>query len=321
MPTPGVVLLLADREDGETRLVEQHLALRGVDTVRVDTAEFPQSVAVTATLGPEGWAGHIDTTGSTIALEALAAVYYRQPQPFGFPEGMSPVERRFATAEARFGFGGLLASLPVHWVPGPPGRVADAEYKPLQLAVAARSDMRAPTSLLTNDPGQARNFASGDGRGVVYKALMHKLVTDAGAARTIYTTPTTATDIDGRVALTMHQFQANLASEKECDVRVVATRSRAQAVEIHSRDPQARQDFRTAYHTLGYQATDVPQPIAQGCRRYLEKLGLSLGVFDFCRTPAGWYFLECGPGAQWAWMEEATGAPLAAMVAEEVCSW
>ncbi|MEU6037585.1 MvdC/MvdD family ATP grasp protein [Actinomadura sp. NPDC047616] len=308
------VLLTAERDDGEALYVSDALARRGVRVVWFDTGWFPARADVSARLGRDGWHAEITTPEGAVRLDEVMAVYYRQPRPFRFPAGLSEPERRFATVEARFGFGGLFMSLPVRWV-SHPGRLADAEYRPLQMATAARCGFAVPASVLTNRPGDAREFV-GSRHGAVYKATMHKLISEAGQVKLIYTTPVDVAAIDDRVATTLHLFQANVP--KSHDVRVVATGAgHVQAIAIRSDDPAARQDFRTGYGTLTYHITGVPGGVARSCHAYLKALGLQLGVFDFAVTDDGtWWFLECGPGSQWAWLQEETGAPIADAIAD-----
>ncbi|MFV2172548.1 ATP-grasp ribosomal peptide maturase, partial [Actinomadura sp. LOL_011] len=227
---------------------------------------------------------------------------------------LSEPERRFATVEARFGFGGLFMSLPARWV-SHPARLADAEYRPLQMATAARCGFTIPPSVITNRPDDARDFARSSS-GVVYKATMHKLVSEDEQVKLVYTTPVKADAIGDRVAATLHLFQTNVP--KSHDVRLVATGSgHVHGVAIRTDDPSGRQDFRVAYDSLTYEVTDVPGDVASACRVYLDALGLELGVFDFAVTADGaWWFLECGPGSQWAWLEDETGAPIAGSVAD-----
>ncbi|MDA2807625.1 ATP-grasp ribosomal peptide maturase [Nocardiopsis sp. LSu2-4] len=248
----------------------------------------------------------------------IEAVYYRQPRPFEPARGLSEAEARFASAEARFGLGGVLASLDARWVPGAPGRVADAEYKPLQLAIAARCGLSVPPTMVTNDPAAAREFAAGQRDGAVYKALMHKLIADSGEPRLIYTSPVAAEEIGGGVAATAHQFQADLAGKKAVDARLLVTLRGCAAVAIRAERPEARRDFRLDYAALDYAPIEVPAPVAEGCTRYLSALGLTAGVFGFCLTDRDWLFLECGPGAQWGWLQEATGVAMSDLVAEEL---
>ncbi|TDD69171.1 MvdC/MvdD family ATP grasp protein [Actinomadura rubrisoli] len=278
------VLMLAEQEDGEAVYVSNALTMRGVRVVWFDTAWFSSRASVSARLGCDGWHGEITTPDGAVRLEEVTAVYYRQSQPFTFPGTMSEPERRFATVEARFGFGGLFMSLPACWV-SHPARLADAEYRPLQMATAARCGFTTPASILTNHPGDARDFArSGDG--AVYKATMHKLISEDDRVKLIYTTPVDPATIDDRVTTTLHLFQANVP--KSHDVRVVVTgNGHVHAIAIHTDDPAARQDFRNRYDTLTYEITSVPRDVAHSCHAYLKALGLELGVFDFCVTDDG----------------------------------
>lgn len=104
--------MLAQQDDGEALYVSAALASRGVRVVWFDTAWCPSQAGVSARLARDGWRGEITTRESTVRLDEITAVYYRQSQPFSFSERLSGPERRFATVEARFGLGGLLMSLP-----------------------------------------------------------------------------------------------------------------------------------------------------------------------------------------------------------------
>ncbi|MFD0902193.1 MvdC/MvdD family ATP grasp protein [Actinomadura sediminis] len=306
--------MLAEQDDAEAVYVADALVLRGARVVWFDTAWFPARADMTVRLTKNGWRGEIACPDDAILLDDVLAVYYRQSQPFSFPETLSEPERRFASVEARFGFGGLFMSLPTRWV-SHPARLADAEYRPLQMATAARCGFRVPASIITNRPDDARGFAR-SGPGVVYKATMHKLISEDAQVKLIYTTPVTSDEIDDRVATTLHLFQTNV--RKSHDVRVVATGDgQVHGIAIRTDDPSGRQDFRVAYDSLTYEVTDVPRDVAGACRAYLRALRLELGVFDFAATDDGaWWFLECGPGSQWAWLEDETGAPIANSIAD-----
>ncbi|MBX6767087.1 MAG: hypothetical protein IRY90_08040, partial [Actinomadura rubrobrunea] len=191
------VLVIAERGDGEAEYVADAVARRDVPVVWFDTAWFPTRASVTGRLARDGWHAEIATPDGVVRLRDVMAVYYRQPQPFSLPDGLSEPERRFATVEARFGLGGLFMSLPVRWV-SHPARLADAEYRPLQMATAARCGFAVPASILTNHPGHAREFA-GSGRRTVYKAIMHKLISEADQVKLIYTTPVDPAAVDRRV--------------------------------------------------------------------------------------------------------------------------
>ncbi len=305
-------MILAVSDDGEAARVASQLRARGVATAWLDTADFPSRVTVSAVMTGQGWIGEIVTAAATIDLAAVSAVLYRQSQPFTFPARLSASERQFAAAEARFGLGGLLASLQARWVPGTPRKVADAEYRAVQLASAARCGLLVPATALGNCPESIRGFAMAQPGGVLHKTLMDQVATSDGQHRS------SDADSDGigeRVAVTMSQVQANLAHRKLFDACVVATRIGQHAVAVRRDDPATGHETRP-----GYELITTPDEVIRGCRRYLHAMSLQLAVFDFCVTPDGWYFLNAGPSAPWAWLEEQTGAPIAAMIASALLS-
>lgn len=77
------------------------------------------------------WSGRLGAFNEEVSLETVGGVFCWRPTRPSWPAQMSDSERRFASAEARLGLGGLLASLPCRWV-NHPSRTAEAEYKPLQ---------------------------------------------------------------------------------------------------------------------------------------------------------------------------------------------
>lgn len=49
----------------------------------------------------------------------------------------------------------------------------------------------------------------------------------------------------------------------------------------------------------------------------MRELGLVYGAFDFVITPdVEWIFLEVNPGGQFGFLEDRTGAPLTAILAD-----
>ena len=77
-------------------------------------------------------------------------------------------------------------------------------------------------------------------------------------------------------------------------------------------------DWRADYDTLTYTSLpDVPDPVRAGITTLMRRLGLRFGTFDFIVTPDDrWIFLEINPNGQWAWIEDVTGLPIAAAIAD-----
>jgi ATP-grasp ribosomal peptide maturase len=310
-----VVLVVTGLEDASADQVIEVLGERGVPVARVDLADFPCRLAFSARIPTPGGAvptvsGVLRTATRVVDLAGVRAFYYRRPQPFQFPP-MTPEDRTFALLQGRYGFGGVLAALPGCLYVNHPQRVADAEVKPVQWAVAADVGLDVPATLVTNDPGQARAFAAEVGR-VVYKPLRSApLYGPAGEPAAVYVREVDPAGFDDSLRLTAHAFQALV--DKAADVRVTVIGSRVFAVRIDS----GLLDWREDYGAHSYTVVGTPPALARALHAYLARFGLVFGAFDFALDRnGGWVFLECNPNGQWAWLEGPTGLPMTAALAD-----
>jgi ATP-grasp ribosomal peptide maturase len=298
----GVVLVVTERLDVTADHVVTELVDRGTPVVRFDTAEFPQSITTTARLD-QNHSGSIRTGTREVELGQVGAVYYRRPSIYQPHPGLSPADAAWATREARFGFGGLLASLPV-WL-NHPADIARAEYKPVQFAAARSSGLTVVPTLLTNDAQEARAFAKEVGP-IIYKPLSGIHYKHDSGRDFIYTQPIDLDQLDdASVAATMCLFQQRVPKDHEVRVAVVDGHCFAARIDAHSE--RARVDWRADYDSLSYTPITVPDVIQEQIRRMLRTLRLRFGALDFVVTPAGeWAWLEVNPNGQWAWIDELT---------------
>ncbi|MVO84535.1 ATP-grasp ribosomal peptide maturase [Streptomyces sp. p1417] len=240
------------------------------------------------------------TRSRVVDLERVRSVYGRRPRPYAAPAGLAEQDARWCVEEARYGLGGILASLPgAHYV-NHPWRNRDAEYKPAQLATARRCGFHIPPTLLTNDVSAAQDFVREHGA-VVYKPLRSTHYADpAGRALTVWVEEVDAAELHAGVAQTMHLFQKRVPSV--ADLRVPAVGDDIFTVRIEG-SPSL--DWRRHYDVLSYSLIDTPAHLAQSVRRYLDAFGLVFGAFDFGVEADGRIWLyECNPSGQFAWFPE-----------------
>jgi glutathione synthase/RimK-type ligase-like ATP-grasp enzyme len=214
-------------------------------------------------------------------------------------------------------------SLPCRWV-NHPSRVADAEYKPLQLVAAARAGLRVPETVITNEPSAARAFAARTGGPVVYKSLASPAVPDGDRVRLVYTTALDSEHLaDERIALTAHLFQRRI--NKRRDVRATVVGDEVFAVDIHvDGSTRGALDWRADYAAHRYEVTDLPEVVAKGLVALLRALDLRFAAIDLVvdedsREEGERYTLvDVNPNGQWGWLQDATGLPIAAAFADEL---
>ncbi|MGH3719138.1 MAG: ATP-grasp ribosomal peptide maturase [Pseudonocardiaceae bacterium] len=311
------VLILATERDISADRMVRALADRDVPVFRADLSWFPQQLSVDAELRDGRWTGRLATPYREVTLEGLRSAWYRNPSSFHFPAAMSATERRHAQHEAKLGLGGVLGALPIRWV-NHPSRHADAGYKPRQLVAAARTGLRVPPTLVTNNPDTVRRFAARSGPdGVVTKMLGASAICEQGGRRVALTQRLTDTDLDDLrgIELTAHLVQRWAAKREEA--RVIVIGRHVFAVAIRARSHASYVDWRADYSALSYEPIPLPADVEHGIRAVMRELGLIFGAFDFVITPeAEWIFLEVNPGGQFGFLEDRTDAPLTAILAD-----
>ncbi|WP_240958160.1 MvdC/MvdD family ATP grasp protein [Streptomyces barkulensis] len=230
MINDGPVLVVTMIDDPTADLVINELHDRGTPVVRLDSGDFPATLSVAATITEEGISGTLVTPTRAADLSRVRSLYYRRPSGFAFPH-LNEQDARFAVTQARYGLGGVLASLPGCLYVNHPHRIGDAEFKPSGLVAAAQCGFKVPDTMVTSDPEAAKRFVKDHGP-AVYKPLSTPLYRVDGASCTVEVGEVTADQLDGQVAGTAHLFQSRV--DKVADVRVTVIGDRIFPVRIDS---------------------------------------------------------------------------------------
>lgn len=118
---------------------------------------------------------------------------------------------------------------------------------------------------------------------------------------------------------TVSYVQEYIPKAFELRVTVVAKKVFACKIESqHLAYNEGKVDWRQGYdHGLRYEPFDLPDDISEKCIKFLDKMRLNFGAFDFIVTPSGEYiFLECNPNGQWLWIEMETGLKISEAIAD-----
>ncbi|WP_449477764.1 ATP-grasp ribosomal peptide maturase [Streptomyces abikoensis] len=303
------MLVCTQDEDATADLVIAELNQRRVPVIRFDPAQdFPASAVLSARTGPGGWDGRLTVGQRAADLSAVRALYHRRPSAYA-TEGREQATR-FAAQENRRGLGGVLSALPGCLYVSHPQAIARAEYKPAQLDTATRVGLMVPATLITNDPVAAKAFCAE--QPTIYKPLHAGAYEVDGEPAGIWAAPVGPDEIDGAVGHSAHLFQAHVP--KVADVRAVVVGDRVFSARITA--PPGVVDWRAEYQSLAYEPVTCPDGIQQALVQFLADFGLQFGAFDFAVTADdGWWFLECNPNGQWAWLEAAAGLPITHAIA------
>ncbi|MFI1962788.1 ATP-grasp ribosomal peptide maturase [Streptomyces pathocidini] len=313
------VLVCTEYEDATADLVIAELNRRRVPVLRFDPGrDFPAPTVLAARIGAGGTSrtksegglhGRLTVGERTADLSTARALYHRRPSPY--PTGSGEQAARFAAQENRRGLGGVLGALPGCLYVSHPQAIARAEYKPAQLDAATKVGLTVPATLITNDPGEAKAFCAE--QPTIYKPLHAGAYEVGGEPAGIWAAPVEAGEVDGAVSQSAHLFQAQVP--KVADVRAVVVGEQVFSARITA--PPGVVDWRAEYQSLTYEPVACPEEIHGALLRFLADFGLNFGAFDFAvTTDGGWWFLECNPNGQWAWLEDAVGLPITTAIAD-----
>lgn len=305
------VLVATEADDITADMVIGELNRCDVPVVRFNPADIGGDLTVSSWFGtcPVPVVGQVRTPSRTVDLTQVRSVYWRRPEWPSFPH-LSPDDSRFATAQVRYGLGGTLYALDGPFWVNHPLRIAAADYKPAQLALAQRLGFTVPRTLVTNDPVEAREFIRVQGD-AIFKTLRWTPYIRDGVPVTGWADPVAPDEIDDSVRVTPHLFQARV--DKVADLRVLIVGLHTFAVRIESE----LLDWRKDYSALTYTVEHLPDPVDKALHAYLNRLALVSGSFDLAVDQAGnYWWLELNPNGQWAWLETETGLPMSAAFAD-----
>ncbi|MGH3793951.1 MAG: MvdC/MvdD family ATP grasp protein [Pseudonocardiaceae bacterium] len=308
------VLILARDLDANADEMVVALRERGTAVCRVNTAWFPLQISLSAGLTEGRWSGHVRTPARSVELDEIHAVWYRSPEAYDMPAELSAAERQHCLREAKYGLGGVLASLPVLWI-NHPSRIADCAYKPVQLVRAQQCGLRVPDTMITNEPESVRSFVAG-GR-TVTKLMGANTISEECRRKLSWTRVLGQADLDDLRGfdVTCHLVQRWVP--KLFEVRAVVIADRITTVRINAGSAAFYIDWRSDYSALAYELVEPPDHVACGIQALMRSFDLVYAALDFIVTPDNnWIFLEINAGGQYGWLEAKTGVSLTGYLAD-----
>jgi len=308
-----MILIISSELDVHARSVLEAFARRGVDNVHLlDLSDFPTRMQMDMRLDNNGHSDFAITLPGDlrVPMEEVTAVWWRRPQMFRPPETVrKPEDRHFILTEAATAFQGMWQASRALWVNNIL-RDAAAAHKPWQLALAKRTGLSIPETLITNDPEQARAFWDTHRDEVIFKGFTATLhawretrrlrEADLAFAETIQLAPVI--------------FQRYVPAI--VDLRITIIGEQVFAAEAHNEEYDL--DVRLSTK-LEYRPHALPPDVEDKLLRFMRQLGLEYGAIDMRVTPEGEYvFLEVNPAGQFLYVEHSAGLPISDAMADHL---
>lgn len=307
------VLIISTAEDPHARAVTGHIEELGERVRLVDLSRFPQHAHLTVRYTCCGKrAFELGDSDEPAGLDEYGSVWWRRPQQPDLGSDIPDATHRlFAANEIHEALAGLWYALDAHWI-NDPARDHVAHRKVKQLRVAQDAGLRIPDTLITSDPAAARSYIDRRGyRGVIYKSFS-ALEDEWRETRVLRAEELRLLDYVRYAPVIFQEYV-----EAVYDIRATVVGRRIFAAAIHSQETDYPVDFRMDMENAAIEPIELPDEVSSRLLDYMSRLGLVYGAIDLRLRPDGEYvFLEVNPAGQWLFVEEKTGQPIAAAMAE-----
>ena len=322
-----MILVITNKEDVHPTTVIEILNKRNIPVFRLNTECLLTDYDFTwwNSNGSSRFIIKNKLTGLTLDIEELTTVWDRRPKlpkklPFQVSEAINKHNLKEAAGFLRF-LRSYICSVPSI------GSILYDEYassKMEQIAKAILVGFKVPITCFTNRQEEVLAMACNH-RELVLKSIASDgiMENDKDTEYVFYTQKVSQQDIANApkeaFTQTVSYVQEYIPKAFELRVTVVAKKVFACKLESqHLADNEGKIDWRQGYeHGLKHEPFDLPDDISEKCIKFLDKMRLNFGAFDFIVTPSGEYvFLECNPNGQWLWIEMETGLKISEAIAD-----
>lgn len=304
-----MILLVTNARDLTTDYIVLELQRRALPFIRLNTERLPAALVRFGMASNDDW--EIRLGDDHIQGRLITAAYFRRPgAPEVDPDVTDSGERGYCEAEWAALLKSLYLRLEGRWL-NSPSVIGLAEDKPRQLVLAHQLGFATPQAVVTNDAAVLETFVS-EGRSVA-KPLREALL-EGSEERVIFTSRVERATAREARAIASAPIILQREVLKHADIRVTVVGDRVFAARIHSQvDTESEVDWRRGNSAaLRHEAFELPGDISELCVQMVRDLGLVYGAIDLIEDEHNaFWFLECNPNGQWAWIEQRTELPLA----------
>lgn len=308
------ILLLTNQRDLTTDFLIEELTGRSVAFCRLNTDIVTESQV---TIDPISSSIDFEHPSCSFSTADISAAYYRRPAPLQ-PTITSTEYRQYISQEWHAFLRALYISIGARWF-SHPNSIFLAEDKPRQLALAKSIGFNVPETIVTNSVDATKSL--GTQFTLVGKPLKQTLLDTRPVESVIYTTRVEPpTDAD-RASLSACPVIFQRYIPKVLDIRVTVVGRQVFSVAIHSQETdETKVDWRRGSNpSLKHEVVCLPAEIRNKCIRIVRSQDLRFGAIDLIQTAKGdYWFLECNPNGQWAWIQSRTGLPIAQAIVREL---
>jgi glutathione synthase/RimK-type ligase-like ATP-grasp enzyme len=320
-----IVLLITHSKDYFTiDRVKGAVSQKGYRPYRFNTDNFPQDLKLAIQPDRSGTVMSLEDgdKNTVINIKDIYSVWFRKIGSPHIDKEMDPLLRDGCIKESTEVLNIFLDQLNAPNIVrciDHPAIVRKVENKLYQLKAAQSVDIRAPKTLITNNPRQLNDFYREMGGNIIAKMLTPLTVSMEGNTPFVYTSRVGPEDLESADMLRFSPMAFQEYIEKEYELRIIYVDGQLFTGAVHSKSfSEEPVDWRAADHKeFKWENFKVPTGFADKIRTFMKNVGLYFGALDVIVQPDGQYvFLEVNPTGEWGMLERDLNLPISQAIAD-----
>jgi glutathione synthase/RimK-type ligase-like ATP-grasp enzyme len=304
------VLIITQNYDIEADLLGIYLLKHGIDYVRLNVDDIPESVRVNYSISNDSKDLKFNIKGSSFDPSNISVTVLRYHELSGFNFGSNELDRVFSVNQWQNVLNSLECNLNCQWINSPYSNQL-SELKPIQLSAAKKAGFDIPSSLITNDPKLARDFHGLHNKNTVIKSLLHHRYDVHNKAYLIFTHVISNSDLQTLDTLVYAPCILQERIQTKYELRVTVIEDTVLAVRLDLLKSPWDDIHNSNDNQIVKTPIDLTEDIREKCRKLVASLGLKYGALDLVIDNSGrTVFLEINPMGDWYWVEKSTGLPI-----------
>lgn len=309
--TQDQVLIITRSHDLEADLIGMSLLKEGIDYIRLNVDDIPNSVRTRCAISNEIEDNiFFDISGYLLDPSKISVALLRYSELSSIDFGSNNLIYIYSVQQWQNIFISLFNKLDCSWV-NTPISISASEDRFRQLSLAKRIGFNIPSSLVTNDPNMATKFYNSHSGHIVIKVLRHHRIDVQNKALSIYTHEVSSSDIQSFDKLIAVPCLMQERIDKQYELRVTVVDDSIFAARLDFPNDSMVDSHSYLSTNVSKKAVTLSPDIQLKCKELVRSLDLQFAALDFIVDPDGRiFFLEANADGDWYWIENETGLPI-----------
>lgn len=312
--TMKMILLLTNKDDVTVDFIVKELKRQKLQYYRLNTEDIPEIIKIDFNMDNNKFMLYDLKKEIRVDLDEIDAVYFRRAQisELNYIDNITGPEKTYLRGELAYVLEGLYKLLENKYWINNVYRIREAENKIFQLQLAKNIGFKIPSAIISNNVESIEAMINLHDNDCIIKPIKSGNLKRDFYSRIIFTSQIREDFMKDKDRISSFPVYVQENIHKKYDLRCIVIGTKVYCAQIDSQCYEdSKIDWRKGKRCLEHKKYNLPIDIQEKCIQLTQRLGLNYSAIDLILDKKDQYFfLECNPNGQWAWLEVRLGFPL-----------